>query len=382
MRHPSPTHSAPNPTSSHTLRKPAPRAQLPVSVHDDGDVGGNEGSYRVQLPSTVPSGVENLTGVGAGHHEQTPDVFYSTTPFHAEPTSPGRLVHEVAPGHHSRSPTPKSGRSTPHDKVALFEDISVTGRSPYTEPNTPPLLGPGVFRDSAFSSNTEMSAEIPIKWTGLVADPVPEDAEPTPNLPGGWQATPAEEKEEAVGCGMDINLDQSAQPEHAIQEVVERVASPTLSEPDMPRKSEAGLIGMVSSTNRKGKEKDTSGHGQGWVMVNVEAPPSAAAEVKDVLAPAEDVTNSQSTDTAESSLKAADGEDITRQRSSPKASMSPAAKAIVIIDAVDQKHKKSKSEQVQSPSRIRRFFSLSRKDSVCYTSSTSTSPDFSLETAA
>ncbi|KAF9044881.1 hypothetical protein BDZ89DRAFT_1058977 [Hymenopellis radicata] len=282
MRHAAPAHSASKPSPSHTLRKPAPRAQLPVSVHDDGDVGGNGGSYRVQLPSTVPSGVENLTGVGAGHHGQTSDVFYSTSPF--------LLVDDVAPDHQSHTLTPKSGCSTP------------------------------------------MTRWLP----GLVWQPILSQKSPS-RLP--------RRRMRLQEGKMDITLDQRTQPEEQIQEVVEHVASPTLTEPDMPRKSETGLIGMVSSTKGKGKGKDISCNGQGWVMVNVDTPPSAAAKSKD------------------SSLKAADGEEITRQPSSPKASMSPAAKAIVIIDAVDQKHKKSKSEQVQSPSRIRRFFSLSRKDS-------------------
>ena len=339
-----------------------------MSVYED---GVEPQSYRAQLPSTIPSGIENMTGVGAG--VPTPDVFYSTSPFHGSPQEPtfNRATEQFPPP--PLTPKIQYSDTTHQEDVPLPSPQFQLNPSSSSEPNTPPLLGPGVFRDSAFSTSSEMSAEIPIKWTGVITDPVAEAVESTPDFPGGWQPTPVEEKPDETSA-LNITLDQDTRPEQPIQAVAERVASPTLSDGEGPRKSESGLIGMVASSVDKGKgrevdevQKEAAISGQaGWVLVNVEG--SSPAEM--TASPVQE-KQSQSQDSLKQPAESSSGSGslamgtekplVDAAPTSPSASMSPAAKAIVIVDAVDAKNKKS---QAESASRIRRLFSLSRKDSV------------------
>ncbi|CDO72326.1 hypothetical protein BN946_scf184977.g23 [Trametes cinnabarina] len=91
------------------------------------------------------------------------------------PTGTGGLQSLQIPG---ASPTPTdtsqtNGQASRHSdgstKVERGKTLSDIPRIP-----TPPLLGPGAFRDSAFSSSTGWrSTEIPVIWTGK--DPEPSD---------------------------------------------------------------------------------------------------------------------------------------------------------------------------------------------------------------
>ncbi|TRM65791.1 hypothetical protein BD626DRAFT_485826 [Schizophyllum amplum] len=313
-------------TSPSTLRKPAPRAQVPVSVASITDV--EEEGFRAQLPSHVPSGIENMTGIGAGPPqaggplppqiampmplaEQTPDVFYSTSPFTAgapPQASPIRSTHD--------GPSALLAHEVPVQTIEELSAGSLTPTPPGTQAGTPPLLSPGVFRDSAFSSNTDMSAEVPIKWTGIAARLEEEPSvmrpsmgervrsEDDPHLPGAWQPTPAEEEYAELRPDSGVGRDES--PAREVQEVHGRVSSPEMMQPDVFRKSEAGLIEIASrrqtrgegspdspprssgegsptaATARPGAPKTRSGHTsvRGWVLVNVEpvSPKSEAAK--------------------------------------------------------------------------------------------------------
>lgn len=249
--------------------------------------------------------------------------------------------------------------------------------------HTPPLLSPSAFRDfrdSAFSSSTDdATLDIPIKWTGLGRD---SQTEAEPAFPGGWQPTPIEEKDEGP---LEIALDQDKELASPVQDVGSRVSSPELTSPTAEqRKSEAGLLGVIAATveaepkgERKEQERVGSG-GQGWVLVDVEGKPMADAQAVPVptLSP-EAVDTSSPVDGAVHEVSGSENTEATQPVPpsppvAPNSAMSSAAKAIAIIDAVDAKSKsptpaKPKvhtSKDVGSPSAMKRFFSLGRKDSV------------------
>ncbi|KAJ3883055.1 hypothetical protein F5051DRAFT_487407 [Lentinula edodes] len=371
------------------LRKAAPRAQVPVSVHDtDIDIPETLG-YRVDLPSVVPDGVENMTGVGAA--SQTPDVFYSTSPF----------------GDLSAAPIPLS--SSPHAGVAASPPASPRKTQPlqhsHTSSESTPidpsikslemegdLLSPGVFknsgiyRDSAFSSNSDVSAEIPIKWTGAhrESQQIREERRISegPKFPGGWEASPIEEKEEIDATGrvsLNFDLDQNKHPEMPVYDV--RVASPEITTAvSGTRKSEAGLIELNNATfspppplptqsssddapsSPKGKPREV-GSGAGWVLVNIEgkndngtvAPPVSEVGPASSSAGREISSSDNHPSSAESSSKS-----VVKPVDDPS---TPKAKAIVIVHNPEGKKGKTKKDS----SRIKRLLSITRRDSVSRT---------------
>lgn len=247
----------PHSPSGGILRKPAPRAQVPVSVNLDAPMdtepSPDQEQFRAVLPSVVSSDAENMTGVGAvarggGQSAHTPDVIYTTAEqnYVSLPAPSGPMTTSKR----SRSPSPPTARSpprpvstrakTPPLLTTLSRPSSAAvprnSSSPVPQPDQPtsgktstlPLLSAGVFtsdliRDSAFSSatgETDTSREIPIKWTGGFD---PEAASSTgkvdrsagsklkhvsvePRLPGAWSATPDEEKTEEATIGKTVDI--------------------------------------------------------------------------------------------------------------------------------------------------------------------------------
>ncbi|KAI0283326.1 hypothetical protein BGY98DRAFT_720517 [Russula aff. rugulosa BPL654] len=177
-------------SKSAIVRKPAPRAQLPVSVaqstasNDNVHDGGIPSSHsvpseelRMELQSDVGSAVD-MTGVGTQKygpekslHQQT-SRFHSMTPGAANPYYPNMSTSVVNTMQPNGSPqgvqttarketlTPK--RSATTSSLPLRSRTSAKGAS---QPVTP-LLGPGAFRDSALSSTTGQTADIPSTWPG------------------------------------------------------------------------------------------------------------------------------------------------------------------------------------------------------------------------
>lgn len=423
-------------------RKPAPRAQVPVSVIHD-DIQRDQDGHRAILPSVISSGIEDMTGVGATGYAPTPDVFYSTSPFNHN-DGPGRATPSMVPiplttSPRSRSNTPPSRARSPLRPVSnraktppllvshspsppstpaqvglsadRLEDVHPTAVQVVEdesgapgEGGTPPLLSPGVFRDtvrdSAFSSSTDASCDIPIKWTGI-PDRVQDKAASRkvdaqhrvsqgPMLPGGWQPTPIEEKAEddydVEDQSINVVLDQDKFPESNVQEVGSRVSSPRFKKAVLgQRKSEAGVVVHPQPSlpppvplldKDKGKEVGSASSGHGWVLVNVEGKSSptqteleqGSQSLDSVLPRSSDRPRSPVHKASNSSAIAAAKQGQPKSPTAEQSSMSPAAKAIVIIDAVDAKNKgknqsKGRSEGTSSPG-PRRFFSLSRKNSV------------------
>ncbi|KAJ6519529.1 hypothetical protein C8R45DRAFT_918531 [Mycena sanguinolenta] len=353
-------------SNSNILRKAAPRAQVPLSVHDTDPPAINEHGYRANLPSVVPEDQPNLTGVGASG--RTPDVFYATSPFHRnqEAEAPFPLIlpvgdpsqpdsYEASPPDHaspsevpSRSPSrsPHPAHTPPLERPDSGEESNFSG------PGTPPqLLSPGAFRDSAFSSaSTSMDdIPIPIKWTGEERESL------GPQFPGGWQPTPIDEKPEDMGGFEEaenpiFEEEQEALPTPDVQNVAHRVSSPELQEGDLElRKSEAGLVGLIAAT-----ENQEPSEGKGWVVVDVEGKGTdiaAAPVAKDTL-----VASPEPQSPASPSMGGT---------ASPPPH--PVAKAIAAVDAMEAKNKSgtkspaSKPSADSSPSGIRKFFSSRKK---------------------
>ncbi|KAJ6627229.1 hypothetical protein B0H10DRAFT_1996145 [Mycena sp. CBHHK59/15] len=386
-RRPSPPQS-----STNLLRKAGPRAQVPVSVHDTDPL--HEGAVlRANLPSVVSDGTPDLTGVGVS--TRTPDLFYSTSPFHAnqpETSFPLLLpLPDHTPPEMSRSPTPPSrqsspmGRASPLTPPLIRSNPSSSSPSPHPAltppdqshselptPGTPRLLGPTAFRDSAFSSSTNSTYDIPIpiKWTGMGRDSRLDEGHERrvsigPTFPGGWQPTPIEEKPEDTGLLGEPQtvMEHPVVPTPDLQQVSQRVVSPDLREADLElRKSEAGLVGLIAAS-----ENQDESQGKGWVVVDVEGRGDDASKT---------VSQSPDPQTPSSPLAKTDGS----PRKSPALPVPPAAKAIAIVDAIEAKNKsasKSKSKSNDAPrSGIKKFFPIRRKDS------NAPSPTPSIQTAS
>src|ERR1700761_1328947 len=290
------SHSPVRNSTINLLRKPAPRAQVPESVHDP-DVPMSESEpLRIHMPSLVSGSAENLTGIGAG---RTPDVFYSTSPLGHSALAEEQLPLLV-PENGTRSRTPSSHRNSeqtppflgsrshspsPSPQPAPLEEqipaASVDVKSPVamdSPTGTMPLLGPNAFRDSAFSSgsNSMYDMPIPVKWTGMGRDASDETKEQReslgPSFPGGWQPTPIEEKpEELEGYTEDDKLQHNPNlPTPDIQEVPQRLGSVDSASHDITlRKSEAGLVELIAASENADNAR-SEGEGKGWVVIDVE----------------------------------------------------------------------------------------------------------------
>ncbi|KAF5377663.1 hypothetical protein D9615_005253 [Tricholomella constricta] len=342
------------------LRKPAPRAQVPVSVVHEMDSSTME-AIRTNLPSMISSGVEDMTGVGATGF--SPDVFHTASPLGnsetpAVPVSPAAQAPANASSKH-RSITPPNRPRSPLRPVStrtktpplLTSSVPPPAQSPPAlgqdaDAPTLQLLGPGAFRDSAFSSTSDTSYNVPIKWTGIgealaqdqaaklgenesSSTPTNERASSLgPMLPGAWQPTPIDEKHEDTDGDMASPTfeEKHGGPKTPIHEVTSRVASPELTRPDMHlRKSEAALVGLIAETTPHplpsmakgtGVDSPSLGSGKGWVLVNIDGA-DAAPQPSGIACPSTELSHPAVEHTMPTSQ----------------------AKAIVIMDAVDTKNK-------------------------------------------
>ncbi|KAF8844083.1 hypothetical protein BDN67DRAFT_53192 [Paxillus ammoniavirescens] len=402
------------------MRKPAPRAQVPVSVDFDAQDDEHD-RYRTSLPSAVPSSCENMTGIGTINRNR-----FTSNALHAaiSGTMPERdhdddeTIHSPPEQRHanrSRSPSPQRRVSalrpvsTRSKTPPLLTSHARDPRTPSPPPNgfamgmpqtqdflavgeNPPLLSPGMFRvrESAFSSNsvdTTGSFDVPIRWTGLgkpegienieeeqelfTEEPKPHRMSPAPILPGGWAMTPEEERTEAMDSSKTdeatVRPEHGRHPDRSLHDVDARVASPEVVRDGAVRKSEAGMIGVISpprsplapfpmpSRESLGKSKGSSfdppasptktgsrsGSGNGWVLVNVESKDHANGHSSSPLV-------SPTIPHQDRARKASHMND--------KAPMSTAAKAIVVIDANDGRGARGRA----GGSGLRRLLSFSR----------------------
>lgn len=384
---------SPQPT---VLRKPAPRAQVPVSVARDSYVPPEveQPNYRAHMPSTISDDVVNMTGVGSA----SPNVVYSSSPFGAS-QPPAKLVQQPNSPHSQPQVENASSKvaspvpiSVPVVPVVAVLNGAHEQKSDGTQNgvNTRPLLA-GAFRDSAMSGQSDLSYDIPIKWTG----PLKEELEAaqarqatqdwtatkaqspltpsTPLFPGGWQPTPIDERAEESVMNLAGQAEKTTTPIH---EMLSRIESPEVVGPVEVRKSESALVGLIQETSSslppvpplrqksfKSQKSDsktslpanTPEQGRGWILVNIEG---------DAAAQAGPPMTGQVSGGAWVQQPVASPDPIP-----PPAMASSSAKAIAVIDAVESKHKKSRSQNIPKDGReggsgVRRFFSLNRKTTV------------------
>lgn len=398
------------PSQPHVLRKPAPRAQVPVSVVQDSDVPDEMPILRVNLPSTISTGVENMTGVGA-----SPNIIYSSSPFDSinRGGSPlpsprariGSMDHGRPPlrpvSDRVKTPPLLTSSVPPSPQKATYPQYgSLNTTPPNTQrgsiPMLPPLLGLDTFRDSGMSGSSDFSREIPIKWSGPFKEEfqLQQQERPAarrnrvsssgPQFPGGWRPSPVVERSE--GAFAQTPLTEEKKVTTPIHEMLSRIESPEVVRPEMPmKKSEAALVEIIQSTTpvrppipqrQNSQRREPTGGapngGQGWVLVNVEnsaiaATPLTATPVQPGITQPADIG---AVPVAAPSMKSSSHSGASRPSPlSLDPSPSPAAKAIVILDAMDSRHKKSRStanamDSRQGATGLKRFFSLSKKNSV------------------
>ncbi|KAG2129935.1 hypothetical protein DEU56DRAFT_757991 [Suillus clintonianus] len=416
------TNLPPRAVPGNQMRKPAPRAQVPVSVDFDAQDDDEHGRFRTSLASAVPSSCENMTGIGSmARNRFTSNHIYTATPGPLpESDHPNEDdVHSSPPPerHHRR---PRSRSPSPQRRVSALRPVSTRSKTPpllrsHSPPRdprapslppashdismneSPPLLSPGMFRmrDSAYSVNTvdtaDTSSGVPFKWPGLgrpdgienieevYEEPSEEPTPRLPVLPGAWALSPDEERpmvlprmtEASMPDERGLHLERRRSPDKSLHDIDARIALPELVSDQAVRKSEAGLIGMISPPRqppppihppsrdslykRKAssstdppasptKPGSRSGSGNGWVLVNVEGKEHMTASMSTPVGSPTSPTHVER------------GGKRTTSAAAERASMSAAAKAIAVIDAQDTKAK----EKRQSTSGLRRLLSISR----------------------
>jgi hypothetical protein len=434
------SHNPPPPGSvsskSATLRKPAPRAQLPVSVahstasNDNVHDGGIPSSHsvpseelRLELQSSVGSAVD-MTGVGTQKYgrpgEPDKSLYQQTSRFHNMSPGPANSYYPNMSASIMKasqpSGLPQGVQTTGRPETPSTKRAATTSSIPLRSRNSPvkatpqpvtPLLSPGAFRDSALSSNTGQTVDMPSTWPGAGRENGHSSSgthsrDPKENvLPGGWIPPSVEAKEKATGDHPDeLNAHDHAlrsPPNLEPEEQEVKVGIPELVRPRrrLARSGKATLVTeaprtdihpdfhrndvdrlpppMTSTSDRR--EYNPPKSPDGWVLVSVGQPSMTRAlqapkptsqpslRRKQSFPP----VASQKSPFSESpystgSRGAPTGPPVGRgHKKSPSnpnpSSMSPAAKAIVVIDAMQAKRKDAPQ------SSFRKFFSLSRPGS-------------------
>jgi hypothetical protein len=432
-----PNHSSVSGLNSHksgVVRKPAPRAQLPVSVahtssNDNVDTPNPRPTeFRMEMQSSIGSAVD-MTGVGTqkyprpgesdiGRSQQAPFGSYIMTPgvnpryFSSMSASVLKASQpsESVQGAQSleqttgRTDTPSNKRETIPSPVIPRPRPSPVKATPQPGTPIPPLLGPGAFRDS-LSSNTGQTVDGPNAWTGVArenghASGSAHDRDPKDNvLPGGWIPTSSRNKE-SKGSGdyadePNAHLHNSTSPYKLTPEEQEvKVSVPEVVHPRsrLPKSGEATIVAeaprdadinravgadrlppMKSVPDRIGKHQPKTST-EGWVLVSVGQPGTAHAPQTSKPTSQPNLRRKKSHTVSHPPLAQSPYSTGSRGTGSPvgsghkkassnpnPSSMSAAAKAIVIIDAMEAKRKATGGDSSQSA--FRKFFSLSRPDS-------------------
>jgi hypothetical protein len=363
----------------------------------------------MELQSDVGSAVD-MTGVGTqkyGHPgEPEKSLYQQTTRFHSmtpgatnayHPNMSTSVMNTMQPSGAPQGVQPTPKRAVTTSSIPLRSRTSAKATS---QPETP-LLGPGTFRDSSLSSNTGQTADIASTWPGAGRgnghsgigvhgdDHV---------LPGGWIPTSVETREIK---GLGGHPSEPNAHDHALRSPEEqevKVGIPELVRPRrrLARSGEATLVPeahradihrtndaerhyppMRSTPDRR--EHDPPKSPDGWVLVSVGQPNMTGAPQGPIptsqpslrrkqsfpptkLQKPQQTGNPHPTGFRGATTGSPDGRGHRKMPSNPNpSSMSPAAKAIVIIDAMQAKRKTTSSDAPQSS--FRKFFSLSRPGS-------------------
>jgi hypothetical protein len=393
------------------LRKPPPRAKVPVSVSAEGpdDQGHGRRQERSELPSIVSNDLENMTGVGTtscAGRAQHQTVIYET-----EQDASGRDLR-------SRSTSPQSDtQAQDHPRPGSPQ------RSSAQQSSSAALLGSKVFgvgasvlRDSDFGENGDaadvLSCEIPIMWTGGKAEggegrilvegsegkvrlATQRSLSAEPSVPGAWAGTPEENGDAAQEVGAQSSQRKARMT--PVYDVDAHVEMPDLTRVEAEKKfSQVGIIetpvlqsappqthttgskdkdkeagGQNSRKERKGKQNDGDGSGQGWVLVTVES----KSQLRD-----KPLGRTHSPDPMTGRETKANGS--PNATSASKASTSAAVKTIAIIDALDSKRTKEPKETILARSTgLRRLFSVTKGSNLRSSSEDSSPTPLSLSPA-
>jgi hypothetical protein len=301
------------------------------------------------------------------------------------------------------NPAPNPSRSRPSHRKSTSQSGTPT----------PPLLSPGAFRDSANSSNSNQTVDVPIAWTGAGKDNGhsrgrSSSRDPKESvLPGGWVSAPTGAKESKVP-GDHTTLNESHRHKHSMtplsqpEEQEVKAGTPELVYPKV-RPARSGRATLVTETPRaeihgyKAPDRlpvpaptyPTLGRrdhnpakmpAEGWVLVNVghsgtpgapphasSPPPQHSLQRKQSFPPMSQQRPPPSHSPYSTGSRGVPtditvgGHKKSRSTNYNPSSMSPAAKAIVVFDAIEAKRKATSGDASQSS--FRKFFSLSRPDS-------------------
>ncbi|KAH9025864.1 hypothetical protein EDB85DRAFT_2149479 [Lactarius pseudohatsudake] len=384
--------TGPNSSKSGVVRKPAPRAQLPVSVAqstasndvipDPETPTQRAEELRMELQSSVGSAVD-MTGIGThkfGHgpqgeadesvYQRMPSRLYGNLHF---PGTSAPVVKPPQTGGHPRGAQPFGGATRRLDAQPTTREANPHSRSrPSPQKSasqqsgtpTPPLLGPGAFRDSAISSNTSQTLDGPIAWIGAGKEnghsgSGPRSRDPKENaLPGGWISARIKES----------NVPGDPKESHRHKHAMTPLSQPEEQEvkaatPELPPRAEihgarpadrlpAPALGMRDHNPAKVPA-------EGWVLVNVGHPGAPGA-------PPPQATNPP---LQHGLQRKRSFPPMSSQRPPPTHSPystgsrgAPAElTAIVVFDAIEAKRKAATGDTSQSG--FRKFFSLARPDS-------------------
>ena len=422
---------------SGVVRKPAPRAQLPVSVahstasnDNTPDAETHADELRMELQSSVGSAVD-MTGVGthkyglAGEpqetiHQRMPSRFYGN--LHFPPGTPASVVKVPQNGGPSGSTQPFGGPAGRLDAQPTSRDANPTPNPSRSRPShrktssqsgvpTTPLLGPGAFRDSDNSSNSNQTVEVPIAWTGVGKENGHSGGQSHSRdrkengLPGGWASSSTGVKESRAS-GDHPNPNESHRHKHSMtplprpEEQEVKAGTPELVYPKVRARS--GRATLVTETSRAEtthgvkapdrhpvpapvyptpakRDHNPAKPAEGWVLVNVghpsmsstppyatSPPPQHSLQRKQSFPPMSQQRPPPSHSPYSTGSRAAPtdppvGSYKKGHSNYNPSSMSPAAKAIVVFDAIEAKRKATNGDPPQSS--FRKFFSLSRPDS-------------------
>ena len=338
----------------HLLRKPAPRAKVPVSVFRDSDIPDeHHQNLRAHIPSTISTGVENMTGVGAVGLKQ--DVLSALSPQGTPPPKTGAHGRSDLWPKSDKAVTPPFLTSTPSKQPPQSPTKNEKPIPSTNDHSSPPLLGMNSLKDSVFSSNSTTR----ITLTGSYKKNTNPSHSPSERMPGERDASSA-----------------------PIHENDSRIDAPAIITPDMSlKKSEAALIGMIASTSYapsipqsdKSRMKESgnsiSNGGQGWVLVNVEGSNTVRPAFDAESACPNDGATSRSQGSKEPNLPLSTSDSASHtSKSFVPERPSPAAKAIVIMDAMNSKQKRRSTmlpkEGGEGSTGLKQFFSFNKKNSV------------------
>ncbi len=374
------SHNPPPPSSisskSAIVQKPAPRAQLPVSVaHSTASHSMSPGVANPYHPSMSTSITNTLQPSGSPQGAQKKGKTETPTTKRATTTSSIPLRSRTSPGKATSQP--------------------VT-----------PLLSPGAFRDSALSSNTGQTVNMPSTWPGAGRGNGHSGLGIHGDdhlLPGGWIPTSVETKEiktpgdhpddsnvhdyalrsppnlEPEEQEVKVGVPELVHPKRRLARSGEATLVPEPHRADIHRTRDADRIHPPVKSAPDRRETDPPKSPDGWVLVSVGQPSMNSAPQVPKPTSRPSLRRKQSipptklqkpqhsgspypTHPQGATTGSPDGRGHKKTSSNPNpSSMSPAAKAIVIIDAMQAKRKATSGDAPQSS--FRKFFSLSRPDS-------------------